>query len=225
MTNDEIQNTEQDSTQEVPDEQFDQLMEQAQENEEKARNEGLINTELDKFVSYTDRIIYVEGEIEIFTPAYIRRRIDAIAKMTQDATTPITLSISSYGGDVYAGLAVCDIINSAPMPINTIGYGPVMSAAGFILVSGTGTRKITENSYIMIHDIFGMIKGRSQDMFTETDHWRKLQERCYKLFASKTKKSVTYWKNKSKSTYYLTAGDAVKLGIIDEVLTKWKITL
>ena len=230
MSNDETINEEQNSTEAEPenqlsDEQVEQMMEQAQKNEEKARTEGLINAELDKFVSYTDRIIYVEGEIEIFTPAYIRRRIEAIAKMTNDVTTPITLSISSYGGDVYAGLAVCDIINSAPMPINTIGYGPVMSAAGFILVSGTGTRKITQNSHIMIHDIFGMIKGRSQDMFTETDHWKKLQDRCYKLFAARTKKTVAFWKKKSKSTYYLTAEDAIELGIIDEVLTKWQITL
>ena len=211
--------------QEADEEQFEQIMEQAQESEEKARSEGLINAEMEKFVSYSDRIIYVEGEIEIFTPAFIRRRIDAIVKMSNDATSPITLSISSYGGDVYAGLAICDLIKGAPMPINTIGYGPVMSAAGFILVSGTGTRKITENSYVMIHDIFGMIKGRSSDVITETDHWKGLQTICYKLFAKRTNKPVSFWKTKSKSTYYLTAEDAKKFGIIDEVLTTWKITI
>ena len=218
INKDEIQNTEEEK-------QFEHIIEHAQESEEQARSDGIINTELEKFISYSDRIIYVEGEIEIFTPAFIRRRIDAIAKMTKDIMSPITLIISSYGGDVYAGLAICDLIKTAPMPINTIGYGPVMSAAGFILVSGTGTRTITENSYIMIHDIFGMVKGRSQDVVVETDHWKKLQERCYKLFAVRTKKSATFWKNKSKSTYYLTAEDAKKFGIIDEVLKTWKITI
>jgi ATP-dependent Clp protease protease subunit len=214
-----------DETPEADEEQFEQIMEQAQESDERARTEGIINAELEKFVSYSDRIIYVEGDIEIFTPAFVRRRIEAIAKMTNDVTSPITLSISSYGGDVYAGLAICDLIKGAPMPINTIGYGPVMSAAGFILVSGTGTRKITQNSYVMIHDIFGMIKGRSSDVITETDHWKSLQNVCYKLFAEQTNKSTSFWKTKSKSTYYLTAADAKKFGIIDEVLTTWKITI
>ena len=206
-------------------EQLEEFMEQQQEHDAKARAEGLVSQELEKYVSYSDRIIYLEGEIDIFVPAFIRRRIEAIAKITQDATTPITLSISSYGGDVYAALGVCDIMRGAPMPINTVGYGPVMSAAGFILVAGTGTRQVTENSYVMLHDIFGMIKGRSQDVMTETDHWKKLQDRCNKLFASRTNKTLTYWKKKSKATYYLTAEEAIKYGVIDEVLKQWEICL
>lgn len=205
--------------------QLEEFMEQQQEQDARARAEGLVGQELEKFVSFTDRIIYLEGEVDIFTPAFIRRRIEAIAKITQDSTTPITLSISSYGGDVYAALGVIDIMRGAPMPINTVGYGPVMSAAGFILVAGTGKRQVTENSYVMLHDIFGMIKGRSQDVMTETDHWKKLQDRCNKLFASRTKKNLTYWKKKSKATYYLTADEAMTYGVIDEVLKKWEICL
>jgi ATP-dependent Clp protease protease subunit len=198
-------------------EDAEQLMAQANEHE-------LLFKEVELFVNFKDRIIYVESDIDIYTPAYIRRRIDLIASTSNDWSTPITLQLCSYGGDVYAGLAVCDLINTAPMPINTVGNGPVMSAAGFILVSGTGRRAITANSYIMVHDIFGMIHGQSKDVVVETDHWKQLQEICYSLVASKTHKNKAYWKGKSRHSFYVGANQAIKLGLIDEVLTTWQIS-
>ena len=189
-----------------------------------AEAQELLFKETELFVNFKDRLIYLESEIDIYTPAYIRRRIDLITAISNNWTSPITLQICSYGGDVYAGLAVCDVINCAPMPINTVGNGPIMSAAGFILISGTGVRAITPNSYIMVHDIFGMIQGQSKDVVVETDHWKQLQEHCYSLVASKTKKGKAYWKGKSRHSFYVGANDAVELGLIDKVLTQWNIT-
>jgi len=189
-----------------------------------AEAQELLFKETELFVNFKDRLIYLESDIDIYTPAYIRRRIDLIASVSNNWTDPITLQICSYGGDVYAGLAVCDVIDCAPMPINTVGNGPIMSAAGFILISGTGTRAITTNSYIMVHDIFGMIRGQSKDVVVETDHWKQLQESCYKLVAAKTCKGKAYWKSKSRHSFYVGATEAIKLGLIDKVLTKWNIT-
>jgi len=186
-------------------------------------DQELLFKEIDLFINVKDRLIYLESDIDIYTPAYIRRRIDLISNLTNDWKSPITLQICSYGGDVYAGLAICDVIDCAPMPINTVGNGPVMSAAGFVLISGTGVRAITANSYIMVHDIFGMIQGQSKDVVVETDHWKQLQEICYSLVASKTKKGKSYWKGKSRHSFYVGANEAIKLGLIDEVLTKWTI--
>ena len=189
-----------------------------------AEAQELLFKEMELFVNFRDRLIYLESDIDIYTPAYIRRRIDLITSISNDWTSPITLQISSYGGDVYAGLAVCDLIACAPMTINTVGNGPIMSAAGFILLSGTGTRAITTNSYIMVHDIFGMIRGQSKDVVVETEHWKQLQESCYKLVADKTQKGKAYWKSKSRHTFYVGATEAIKLGLIDKVLTEWNIT-
>lgn len=190
----------------------------------KAGEQELLFKEIDLFLNFKDRIIYLESEIDIYAPAFIRRRIDLIANLSNDWKTPITLNISSYGGDVYAALAICDLIQCAPMPINTVGFGPIMSAAGFILVSGSGIRALSKNSYIMIHDIFGMLQGKSKDVIVETDHWKQLQEQCYKLFAKQTNQTKSYWKEKSQLTFYMNTTEALKLGLIDKVLTKWNLT-
>ena len=50
-------------------------------------------------------------------------------------------------------LAAIDAINMSTIPINTIGVGPIMSAASGILAAGTGTRQMTENSWMMLHEI------------------------------------------------------------------------
>ena len=208
----------------LDDSQAPELLKLAEESEARASMQELLFKETELFVNFNDRIIYLESDIDIYAPAFIRRRIDLIANLTDDWKTPITLQICSYGGDAYAALAICDIIDCAPMPINTVGIGPVMSAAGFVLVSGSGIRAVTKNSYIMIHDIFGMVQGKSKDVAIETDHWKKLQDRCYKLFAEKTCKGKTFWKNKSKNTFYASTDEALKLNIIDKVLTTWTLT-
>ncbi|MBC8437081.1 ATP-dependent Clp protease proteolytic subunit [bacterium] len=179
--------------------------------------------EYDFNISTKDRTIYLRDEIDIFTPTFLKKRINLIAGLTDDDKTPITIEVSSYGGDVYGAMGSVDIIRSAPMKINVTGIGVIMSAASFILVSGTGTRAITENSHIMIHDINGWIKGNSKDIISESAQMKKLQDKCHIIYAKYTKHPVSYWKEKTKSNLYLNARQAFKAGMIDKVQKTWKI--
>ena len=48
----------------------------------------------------------------------------------------IYVHICSYGGDVFAGLALMDLIKNNEIPITTIVEGPVASAATLMFLGG-----------------------------------------------------------------------------------------
>ena len=181
--------------------------------------------ELDFDIDTKHRLIYLRDDITILTPTFIRKRINLLCSLLDDYKTPITLEVSSYGGDVYGMLGTVDVIKTAPMKINVIGIGCVMSAASFILASGTGIRALTKNSYIMIHDINGWIKGNHSDIITETAQLKKLQSLCYDIYAQNTNQKSKYWESLVKSNIYINTAQAKKYGMIDEVLKTWNLKI
>lgn len=64
----------------------------------------------------------------------------------------ITLTISSYGGDAYAGFAGYDIISKSKSKVNTVVNGTCMSAAFLLFLAGTN-RSCSENSTFMYHEV------------------------------------------------------------------------
>ena len=207
----------------LSEEQFDKIMKEGAEKDASDSKTQLALKGLEFFVNFETRTIYLEDEIDIFTPAFIKRRVESICQITKDTESPVNIEICTYGGDAYAMLALVDLIRTCPVKINTIARGPVMSAGAFVLAAGTGVRFAYPNSQIMLHDIFGMVKGSSRDVIVESDHWKKLQDRCYTILSEFTGKPKSFWKRKFKTTLYLSAKEALKYNLIDEVVNKWKI--
>lgn len=179
---------------------------------------SLLFKQIDYNVNLINRTIVLEDEIDTYTPYFISQRVDAIVHATDDDKTPITIDITSYGGDVYGMLGAVDVIKTLPMKINTIGRGAVMSAAAWILAAGTGNRSMTENTAVMIHEINKMVAGTSKDIITEASHLQALQNRVYTLFEQNTSRSSAYWKKHTKVNLYLTAKECLEHGIVDTII-------
>ena len=56
------------------------------------------------------------------------------AKKTQKE--PIKLIINSFGGELYSGLALVDVIDNSQTPVHTICHGSAMSMALIIYAAG-----------------------------------------------------------------------------------------
>lgn len=179
---------------------------------------SLLFKQIDYNVNLINRTIVLEDEIDTYTPYFISQRVDAIVQATGDAQTPITINITSYGGDIYGMLGAIDTIKSLPMQINTVGRGAVMSAAAWILAAGTGTRSMTENAVVMIHEISKLMDGTSKDILTEAAHLKELQDRVFRIFGDLTNRDSAYWKRNSKVNLYLTAEKCLEHGIIDNII-------
>jgi ATP-dependent Clp protease protease subunit len=92
--------------------------------------------------------------------------IRAVREMEDRSDKPIDVYISSYGGEVYAGLGLYDILMKSKCRIRTHAVGKIMSMAFLIYLSG-GERYSTEFSTFMNHSISSMAWGKLYELKAE----------------------------------------------------------
>lgn len=136
---------------------------------------------------------------------------------------PIKLYVSTYGGSADDMAALVDIMNvvKKDCPIHTIGIGKVMSAGVLILASGTkGERYIGKNCRVMIHSVIAGNHGSLHNLENELSEVKKMQEIYLESLADATNMSKKQLKSfmRRKTNVYLSAEEAIKLGIADKIL-------
>ena len=57
---------------------------------------------IDYNINIDSRTMYYSDEIDLYSPAWRKSRIEAIYALTGDNKSPVTLEITSYGGDEVA---------------------------------------------------------------------------------------------------------------------------
>lgn len=136
---------------------------------------------------------------------------------------PIEIYISTFGGSVYAAISICDAILAVPNHVKTIGIGKIMSAGGPILCVGD-ERVMTENSFLMIHDINGGSFGSPSEMLAELEHIRQLKTSMASYFErfSKLKQEEVGKMFDDKKNYYFSAQEALEMGIVDRIESQTK---
>jgi len=132
---------------------------------------------------------------------------------------PIVLYIDSYGGLVYQCFGLLGVMEKSETPIHTVATGAAMSCAFMILICGH-KRFAYELATPLYHQISGGLFGKVQDMEESLGETKRLQETMEELVLEKTqitkRKLQTILKN--KTDWYMTAAEALKLGVIDEIL-------
>lgn len=136
---------------------------------------------------------------------------------------PITVYLSTFGGDVYSSFAMYDAIRLCPTHVTVRVYGKAMSAGTFIL-QAADHRVATASSRLMIHHGTLYI-GESthtglEDELRESKALNAVYESVYLERMRASNPSVTEKRLKqllSRDTY-LSAHEALTLGLIDEVV-------
>ena len=136
---------------------------------------------------------------------------------------PIKFIISSYGGSAADMFSVYDTMRNIRdhCEIHTQGLGKVMSAAVLLLASGTkGKRTIGKHTRVMIHGVIAGQHGHISDLENEMEEAKWTQGQYIKALARETNMSQKYIKKliDKKMNVYLTAQEAVDLGIADIIL-------
>ncbi len=132
---------------------------------------------------------------------------------------PIKLIINSNGGNIYSGLALIGAIEKSVTPVYTICLGRAMSMGLWILLSGH-KRYIHELATIMYHETGSWYSDKLEGVRQDLKQSEKLQEMCDRYILAKTK--IT--KDKlddiilKKQDWFITANEALELGIVDEIL-------
>lgn len=149
--------------------------------------------------------------------------IDQMLRYIYTGGDLIQFMISTHGGLVSEMFSVYDIMRVAreDAVITTLGLGKVMSAGVLLLAAGTkGYRQIGANCQIMIHSLKAEQGGYISTMSNDLDHLKSLEERYIKALSKETNMSKRYIRKlfDKKLDVFLTAEEAVDLGIADEII-------
>lgn len=129
---------------------------------------------------------------------------------------PIKLFINSFGGSVYDGLALVDIIKQSKTPVHTISIGSSMSMGFWIYLAGH-KRYVGENATLMFHDISTWIWDKSESIKQELNEILRLQKIiCNEVINTSLVKQETlddYITRKAE--WYIPADEAIKLKLAD----------
>jgi len=166
-----------------------------------------------------NRIILVSTPLEDQTANLIVAQL--IYLSNEDADAPIQMYISSPGGSVYAGMAIYDTMQMIPNQISTVAVGFTASFGTVLLTAGTkGHRYTLPNATIHMHQPHGGTQGQASDIEIQAKEMLRLKQRLTEILSEATGKTLEEIEIDTNRDFYLTADQAVKYGLVDQVLVK-----
>jgi ATP-dependent Clp protease protease subunit len=142
----------------------------------------------------------------------------------EDPDKEIRLFINCPGGSITAGLAIYDTMQMVSAPVSTTCVGLAASMGTVLLSAGAkGRRFALPNSTIHIHQPWGGAQGQAVDIEIEARRIMRERERLNQLLSYHTGQPIERIVHDTDRNYYMDAPEAVKYGLIDEVLTSSKL--
>jgi ATP-dependent protease ClpP protease subunit len=164
-----------------------------------------------------NRTIHIIGDIN--HEAYLKFNLKLNRLEREDTSKNIRVILASDGGDAMIALAFYDRIKRSIVPIIIEATGLVASAAVLILSAGD-ERKMTEESWVMVHDdSVSNIDPNMRVVQAEkhTKHYRRMEDQWNRLLEQNTSTSAEYWDKLHREETYLTPRECKELGLIDEI--------
>jgi len=148
--------------------------------------------------------------------------LDAKLKNTYNFLGPdfvphIKLRINSYGGSVFAGMAIIDTIRNLKSEVHTYIDGAAASAATIISVVGK-KRFIGKNSFILIHQLSSGSYGKFSEMEDDMENNRRIMKMIKDIYKQYTKVPMKQIDEILKHDLWFDSSKCLDLGLVDEVL-------
>jgi ATP-dependent Clp protease protease subunit len=148
----------------------------------------------------------------------------AMSKLSEwarrDPGCAIELRFNSPGGDVIAGMALFDFLQSLRRQghtIITVAYGMAASIAGILLQAGD-IRVMGQESYLLIHQVRSGIRGSFGEIEDEVAFLSKMQDRILDIFAARSTMTREEIKKQwERRDWWLDSAEALAAGFVDEV--------
>lgn len=156
------------------------------------------------------RVLFIEGDFDEDTINILKREL--MWCMIHEPKKPVTLYISSYGGDAYDLLTIYGLLQQAQFQLTTVATGKCMSAGADLLMLGD-KRMALPGTRIMMHEVaWESSYAKLHDQEIELKESQKLQEFFDTIIKEKTK--IKNIKEFMRIDHYLSPEEAYKLGIL-----------
>lgn len=164
-------------------------------------NDAFDNKLSEKIISLIDYLVYVEEKKDII------------------------IQINSPGGVITDGLAIYDKIRSVDRlcKVHTVVTGMAASMGAALLCMGTiGYRYAYEHSTVMIHQpLSGYYNGmKINDYRQSVKKTKEVEQTMIEILSGRSKISEEEMRKACDRDNYLSAQEALRLGLIDKVITE-----
>ncbi len=168
-----------------------------------------------------DRIIFLGVPIDDYVSNVVIAQL--LFLESADSRKDILMYLNSPGGSVYAGLGIYDTMQYVGPDVATICTGLAASMGAILLTAGAANKRTAlTHSRIMIHQPMGGIGGQASDIQISAKEIQKLKKELYSIISQHTGKKAEDIANDAERDFWMTAEEAKKYGLVDEVLGKKK---
>ena len=135
----------------------------------------------------------------------------------EDTYNPIYLHINSGGGCLFSCMAIVDTIKNCKVPVYTIGEGQIASASSILLLAGK-KRFMTENSFILIHELRTYVSGTFSNLEDDYENSKLLMKKMIKYYKKQSLIPEKVLQTLLKKDIYIEAKKSKKYGFIDKII-------
>ena len=161
----------------------------------------------------------------------VKSCIDQLTKwMRLEPGCDIEIQFNSPGGEVIAGLALFDFIQtvrSAGHHVTTSTIGYAASMAGVLLQAGDH-RVMGAESWLMLHEASFGSQGKTSEVEDRVEWIKRVQDRFLNIFADRCKNAPTATATKrltkaqikkrwERTDFWVSSDEALEFGLIDEI--------
>jgi ATP-dependent Clp protease protease subunit len=166
-----------------------------------------------------ERVVFLVGEVNDHSANLIVAQMLFLESENPDKD--IHFYINSPGGSVTAGMAIYDTMQFIKPNVSTLCIGQAASMGAFLLTAGEkGKRFALPNSRVMIHQPLGGFRGQASDIEIHAREILYLKQKLNQMLAHHTGQPVETIERDTDRDNFLSAEDAVKYGLVDQVLEK-----
>lgn len=164
-----------------------------------------------------ERIIFLTGPVDDGVASLVCAQL--LFLESENPNKDIAFYINSPGGIVTSGLAIYDTMRYIRPDVSTVCIGQAASMGSLLLAAGAkGKRFALPNSRIMVHQPSGGAQGAAADIEIQAREILALRARLNSIYAEHTGQALDVIERAMDRDRYMTPDEALKFGIIDEVV-------
>ena len=164
-----------------------------------------------------DRIIFLGSQVNDQVANVIVAQL--LYLESQDPERDVFLYINSPGGVITAGMAIYDTMNYIRPDVQTICMGQAASMGAVLLAAGAkGKRRILPHGRVLIHQPLGGAQGQATDIEIQAREIGRVKRELNNILAYHTGQPLENIAKDVERDYIMTAEEAVKYGIVDEII-------
>jgi len=166
-----------------------------------------------------ERIIFLVGPVDDNIASLVCAQL--LFLEAENPKKDISMYINSPGGVVTSGLSIYDTMEYIRPDVSTVCIGQAASMGSLLLTAGAKKKRYClPNARIMTHQPSGGFQGQATDIEIHAKEIINLRSRLNNIYVKHSGKKIAEIEALMDRDTFLSPQDALKLGLIDEVVDK-----